>query len=59
MPSVDLVVALLGVVMAAALLSRNSALRSVPLRSKAVMAAIWVAIFGAGVLIVALLQDRI
>jgi hypothetical protein len=50
-----MIVALLGVVMAAALLSRNGMVSRLPFSQKAIYAAIWAAIFIAGVAIVRLL----
>ncbi|MBC2666451.1 hypothetical protein H7F51_13055 [Novosphingobium flavum] len=51
----DVVVALLGVVMVAALLSRNNALRGLPFDRKALYAAIWLAIFVGGVVLAGIL----
>lgn len=59
MPTIDLVVALLGVVMAAAILSRNSAMRGMPARRILLMAVIWGAIIAGGALLVGIIHDRI
>lgn len=49
MPGGDTIVAVLGVVLAAVILSRGSALRGMPTRKVLQMGLIWVAIFVAGV----------
>lgn len=48
----DVVVALLGVVMAAAILSRNSALGALPWQRKALYAAVWAGIFAVLVVLI-------
>lgn len=44
----DTVVALLGVVMAAAILAQNTRLRHLPVQRKVTYAAVWIALFAVG-----------
>lgn len=52
----DTIVALIGIVMAAAILSRNSRIRALPTKTKFGYAAIWVALFIGGTILASLLS---